>query len=182
MEVERTGLQEYASASIVYAVSALTRARSREPADARRDAMRANRLLAALSGLARWMGAEGRIVVAEAYLLLGDVAAARESLRDAQAHPQPVGEDADRLRSRFDTAHEAVLERYDVTAPQALTAAEIRVLQFLPTHLSFREIADRLHVSRNTVKTQVISAYRKLGVSSRTEAVESAKSLSVIDV
>jgi ATP/maltotriose-dependent transcriptional regulator MalT len=38
-----------------------------------------------------------------------------------------------------------------------------------------------LHVSRNTGKTQVISAYRKLGVASRTEAVESARSLAMIE-
>jgi LuxR family maltose regulon positive regulatory protein len=41
----------------------------------------------------------------------------------------------------------------------------------LSTHLSFREIGERLFVSSNTVKTQACSAYRKLGVSSRSAAV-----------
>ena len=41
-----------------------------------------------------------------------------------------------------------------------------------PTHLSFREIGERLYVSRHTVKTQAISIYRKLGVSSRSETIE----------
>ena len=36
----------------------------------------------------------------------------------------------------------------------SLTTAELKILQFLPTHLSFREIADRTFVSANTVKTQ----------------------------
>jgi LuxR family maltose regulon positive regulatory protein len=56
-----------------------------------------------------------------------------------------------------------------------LTPAEIRVLRFLPTHLTFPAIADELFVSRNTVKTQAISIYRKLGVSSRKPAVEAAR-------
>jgi LuxR family transcriptional regulator, maltose regulon positive regulatory protein len=47
----------------------------------------------------------------------------------------------------------------------------------LATHLSFREIADQLHVSRNTIKTQAISVYRKLGVSSRSDAISEAKRL-----
>jgi hypothetical protein len=38
-----------------------------------------------------------------------------------------------------------------------------------------------LHVSRNTVKTQVISSYRKLGAASRTEAVDVAARLGVIE-
>jgi LuxR family maltose regulon positive regulatory protein len=42
----------------------------------------------------------------------------------------------------------------------------------LPTHLTFREMGERLNVSRHTVKTQAMSVYRKLGVSSRSEAIE----------
>jgi LuxR family maltose regulon positive regulatory protein len=62
-----------------------------------------------------------------------------------------------------------------------LTRAELRLLPLLATHLSFREIGDRLYVSRNTVKTQAISAYRKLGVSSRSAAVDRASELGLVD-
>ena len=51
-----------------------------------------------------------------------------------------------------------------------LTPAELRLLPLLSTHLSFREIGEQLFVSRNTIKTQAISVYRKLGVANRTEA------------
>ncbi|HET6752381.1 MAG TPA: LuxR C-terminal-related transcriptional regulator, partial [Jiangellaceae bacterium] len=54
----------------------------------------------------------------------------------------------------------------------SLTTAELRLLPLLPTHLSFPEIGDRLFISRHTVKSQVNSLYRKLGVSSRGEAVD----------
>ena len=62
-----------------------------------------------------------------------------------------------------------------------LTAAELRLLPLLTTHLSFREIAERLFVSRNTVKSQAISVYRKLGASSRSEAIERALELGLVD-
>src|SRR4029450_5444747 len=62
-----------------------------------------------------------------------------------------------------------------------LTAAELRLLPLLTTHLSFREIAERLPVSRNTVKTQAIWIYRKLDASSRSEAIERAVALGLVD-
>jgi LuxR family maltose regulon positive regulatory protein len=62
-----------------------------------------------------------------------------------------------------------------------LTRAELRLLPHLSTHLSFREIGERLHVSRNTIKTQAISIYRKLGVSSRSEAVAVAEDLGLVE-
>ena len=58
--------------------------------------------------------------------------------------------------------------------PSSLTTAELRVLQLLPTHLSFAAIAERLYVSRNTVKSQAIAIYRKLGTTTRSEAVDAA--------
>ena len=51
------------------------------------------------------------------------------------------------------------------------------LLPLLSTRLSFREIGEQLHVSRNTVKTQAIACYRKLGVSSRNEAIDRAAEL-----
>ncbi len=62
-----------------------------------------------------------------------------------------------------------------------LTTAELRVLQFLPTHLSFPEMAERLFVSANTVKTHARSVYRKLGASSRGEAVVRAREAGLLD-
>ena len=61
------------------------------------------------------------------------------------------------------------------------TPAELRVLQFLSTHLSFQDIGDRLSVSRNTVKTHAMSIYGKLWASSRNEAVERAVQLGLLE-
>ena len=59
----------------------------------------------------------------------------------------------------------------------SLTAAELRLLPRLSTHLSYAEIGERLYVSKNTVRTQAYSVYRKLGVSSRSEAVVRTREL-----
>ena len=63
-----------------------------------------------------------------------------------------------------------------------LTPAELRLLPFLCTHLSFGEIGEKLYVSRNTIKTQAISVYRKLGVTSRSDAIDCAARLGLVDV
>ena len=55
-----------------------------------------------------------------------------------------------------------------------LTPAELRTLQYLPTHYSFREIGEELVVSVNTVRSQAQAVYRKLGANTRREAVERA--------
>ena len=54
------------------------------------------------------------------------------------------------------------------------------VLPYLQTHLSIREIGERLFISRNTVSSEVGSIYRKLGVSARSEAVERAMGLGLL--
>jgi LuxR family maltose regulon positive regulatory protein len=56
----------------------------------------------------------------------------------------------------------------------------MRLMPFLPTHLSFREIGDELNLSRNTIKTQAISIYRKLGVSTRGDAIDEAVRLGLV--
>ena len=62
----------------------------------------------------------------------------------------------------------------------ALTGGETRVLRYLPTNLSAREIADELYVSVNTVKTHQRHLYQKLGASGRSQAVERARTLGLL--
>jgi LuxR family maltose regulon positive regulatory protein len=62
---------------------------------------------------------------------------------------------------------------------EQLTAAEVRILELLPTS-TYLQIAAILYVSRNTVKTHLRSIYQKLGVASRTEAIERAVDLHLL--
>jgi len=55
------------------------------------------------------------------------------------------------------------------------------VLPLLATHLTIAEIAERRYVSRATIKTQAVSIYRKLEVTRRSEAIERAAKLGLID-
>jgi LuxR family maltose regulon positive regulatory protein len=63
----------------------------------------------------------------------------------------------------------------------ALTAAELRLLPLLTTHLPLPEIGEELFLSRNTIKTQANSIYRKLGASSRSQAVARARELGLLE-
>ena len=58
---------------------------------------------------------------------------------------------------------------------EALTDAELRVLQLLPGDLTYREMAQHLYVSLNTVRTHALRVRRKLGASTRAEAVSQAR-------
>jgi LuxR family transcriptional regulator, maltose regulon positive regulatory protein len=69
------------------------------------------------------------------------------------------------------------------TSPGAssLTAAELRILPMLATHLSFPEIGAKMFLSRHTVKSQAMSIYRKLGASSRHQAVTRSRELGLLE-
>jgi LuxR family transcriptional regulator, maltose regulon positive regulatory protein len=62
---------------------------------------------------------------------------------------------------------------------EPLTVAENRVLELLPTS-TYLQIAETLYISRNTVKTHLRSIYQKLGVASRSEALERAVDLRLL--
>jgi LuxR family maltose regulon positive regulatory protein len=83
-----------------------------------------------------------------------------------------------------------ILERFDAQTPRPagpvdavsvpLTDSERAVLRFLPSHMTNEEISQALFLSINTVKTHLRSAYRKLGVSSRREAIARGRRLGLL--
>jgi LuxR family maltose regulon positive regulatory protein len=181
-QLATAGLEDEPGGALVYAAAACARAQAGRVEQAREDADRGARMLAALGDAAPWYAAETHIALGRGLLRLSDAADARGHLTAAGRMLRPLP-DAPGLRSRLDEAW----ERADsfaigaVAGPSALTIAELRVLRFLPSHLSFREIAERLHVSANTVKTQAHAVYRKLDASSRSEAVARAGLIGLID-
>jgi LuxR family maltose regulon positive regulatory protein len=181
-EVVRLELAEEPGSALAFAVSAFALAHD-GPVDAARSAVGdAHRLVAAMGDAPPWFDAEVRVVLARAELRLSDAAAARRLLVDASRALRAVPETTAMHAWINDTWERAdTFAAGAVSGPSTLTTAELRVLRFLPSHLSFREIAARLHVSANTVKTQAHAVYRKLYASSRSEAVARAREVGLID-
>ena len=122
-----------------------------------------------------------RVVTARALLLLDDVPAARAQLAQAARYLHRTPDATVVIREWIERAWAEIDTARSVVGRWPLSPAELRLLHFLPTHLTFREIADDLFVSANTVKTQARSIYRKLGVSSRAEAVDCARGAGLLD-
>jgi LuxR family maltose regulon positive regulatory protein len=69
---------------------------------------------------------------------------------------------------------EAILAAFSKSRPQTLSDRELDVLRLMAEGLTYNEVANRLFVSVNTVRTHVKAIYGKLGVSNRTQAIEQA--------
>lgn len=128
-----------------------------------------------------WLAVRGRLQIAKVAVALADTTTARHLLRET--------DDILRYRPELGTLVDEVSELREVVASSApggavggppLSPAELRLLPYLQTHLTMAEIAGRLFVSHNTVRSQVGSIYRKLGASSRSDAVQLATSVGLL--
>jgi LuxR family maltose regulon positive regulatory protein len=178
--IRRGHTESHITSAVVFALAARIAAHRRDLPLARFDLRNAQRLRPLLSHAMPWYTVETLLQMAEAAVVLGDPGGARTFLRDAEAvlRRRPdlgsLGKRTDELRGRAGAL--------DVPAGAAstLTSAELRVLPLLLTHLTLGGIADRLFLSRHTVKSQVWSIYRKLGAHTRSEAVGRAQELGLI--
>src|SRR3954451_7687485 len=175
-QTDRVGLGEYPTSALVYAASAAAHAHSGRLAECERDTRQATRLLAKLADFTPWYKAECSIALAWAGLRVGDLPAAQALLKDAERELRMIP-DATTAREWLSacSVQTALVASARNSEAHPLTTAELRVLQFLPTHLSFPEIALELFVSTNTVKTHARAVYRKLAASCRNEAVTNAR-------
>ena len=162
---------DYWTSALVYAWAARIAAQQGDLAQARQHAAHAARLRPLLTYALPVVSAQALLELARAYLALGDPSGVRAVLRqtrdileqrpDLGVLPQQAAE----LHAKLATVTEGT------SGASSLTTAELRLLPLLSTHLTLEEIGERLYVSRNTVKTQAISVYRKFGVSTRREAI-----------
>ncbi len=138
------------------------------------EVSRAARLLDQCDEMTPWLEAVSHVFVARALVRLGRPAEAKEAPgRRAGSDRSRGSAPAEAGGSRSATA--GANQRKPDGVGSDLTPAELRLLGYLPTHLSLREIAEEFVVSTNTVKSQAQAVYRKLGVSSRAEAVNVAR-------
>jgi LuxR family transcriptional regulator, maltose regulon positive regulatory protein len=178
--VTNAHLEECATSLVLYAAGARVAIHHGNLEQAERDLARARQLRLRVTHAVPYYAVQARLELTRAYLALAEVAAARRVLREVDDllrwRPDlgTLPHQASQLRSQLDHA------RGDGIGMAPLTTAELRLLPLLATHLSFREIGQRLYLSQHTVKTQAMSIYRKLGVSSRGQAVQRVQEIGLL--
>ncbi|MGZ4187998.1 MAG: LuxR C-terminal-related transcriptional regulator [Solirubrobacteraceae bacterium] len=178
---ETHGLRDYATQSICSAVNALIHAHRGEPIAARGAVSDAKRALAAQRRYGTWFAAQGRLILSAAFVELDALAEARMMLSEARALVHGDADAAHLHRWAEELARGLEGRTGSLPEGEALSIAELRTLQYLQTHLTQREIADRLFLSRNTIKTHTGALYRKLAVTSRSAAVERGRELGLLE-
>ena len=179
--VEEHRMHDYATSVLAVAVAARHAVHRGDLEQADRLIARAMRARPACTFVMPFFAVGVRMQLAKVHLARGDVSTARHLLReidDILLHRPHLGALVDQV-----TALRALLSASTQGAPGGappLTAAELRLLPYLQTHLTLAEIAERLFVSRNTVGSEVTSIYRKLGVSSRADAVRQATAVGLL--
>jgi LuxR family maltose regulon positive regulatory protein len=182
MVVKEAGLSDYSTSALVHVGTARIALHEGRQEDAQAAVTAAHRLRPMLDLGIPWLTMQVGIELARAHLALAEPGPARTVLGEAEqvlaARPQMgiLVEDARELKDRL-----AATSGPDGAWAMSLTRAELRLLPYLATHLTFPEIGSRLFISRNTVKSQAVSVYRKLGVSSRSDAIERAVAIGLLE-
>ena len=176
--LDQAGLED----ATVFAAQARVALHRGDVPAARRELASAQRLRSLLTYALPHLAVQTRIELIRAHIALADTSGARTLMREVddvlKLRPSMgilVGE-AEALRAQLSKQRSSI-----GPGASALTAAELRLLPLLATHMSFPEIAGERFVSPNTIKAQAISIYRKLGVSSRHQAVTRSRELGLLD-
>ncbi len=150
--------------------------------EARRQLARGMRARPSATYLLPYHAVRLRLRLAKVHLAIADVPTARQLLReidDMLSHRPALGTLADEVRD-FRGVLASSADSGSAAGLLPLTPAELRLLPYLQTYLTADKIAERLFVSSHTVKTQIKAVYRKLGVSSRNEAVQKATAIGLV--
>ncbi len=172
-------LSEYAVNAIVQAARARWLLHHNETEQGRAVLLEAMRLRTSITWVNPWAAVWVRAEMADAHLASADPEGARVLLHeiDEILYRRPK---LGRLGARADMLRLTLTNWPTDSRGTTLSTAELRLLPYLQTHLSLKEIGERLYVSRNTVSTQTNSIYRKLAVSGRSEAVDRARALGLL--
>ena len=179
--VQAGHFDDYWSSAIVYAWAARAALHQGNISLGRFYLGRAARLRPLLTYMLPVVSVQALLEMAHSYITLADPAGAAAVVTQAERILQQrpdlgiLPQRAAELRAALATI------KADGAGPSALTAAELRLLPLLPTHLPFPEIAAQMYLSRHTIRSQALSIYRKLGATSRTQAVTRARELGLLE-
>jgi LuxR family transcriptional regulator, maltose regulon positive regulatory protein len=179
--IERSRMHDYATSVLAFAGAARLAIHRGDLEEANLRLTQAMRARPSLTFALPYLAVRVRLQLAEVYFAMADASTAHHLLReidDIMLRRPALGALAEEVSEfRSLVASDAQVEG---TSGPPLTSAELRLLPYLQTHLTLREIGERLFVSRNTVSSEVSSIYRKLGVSSRGAAVEQATTIGLL--
>jgi LuxR family transcriptional regulator, maltose regulon positive regulatory protein len=180
--LDRTGLEDVYATPLVCAVQARAAMHRGDVALVRQQLVDAQRLRPLLTYALPHLAVQARIELIRVHLALGDPAGARTLMRevDELLRRRPG------LGTLTGQAQEVRAQLSKQRAPStlgasALTAAELRLLPLLSTHLSFPQLGKEMFLSKHTVKAQAQSVYRKLGATSRSQAVMRAREVGLLE-
>ncbi|HLI36629.1 MAG TPA: LuxR C-terminal-related transcriptional regulator [Streptosporangiaceae bacterium] len=178
--IDEHRLHDYVTCLLAFAEAARQSVHRGELTEARRQLTRAMRARPSATYAFPWAAVRLRVELAKVCFSIAEVVTARQLLReidDILTHRPALGTLTGEVEEfRRVLASSAA----GVTGRSALTPAELRLLPYLQTHLTANGIAERLFVSSHTVKAEVKSIYRKLGVSSRHDAVQKATAMGLL--
>lgn len=178
--IETSGIEEFMGSALVRGVSAQLAMRRGDTAAALREVAEAENLLRFVADDVAVFAVAVRVLNSRTLIDAGDLAAAAAVIAvldtlvgDESAFPMAA--------QWLGALHTRLAEVQGQHGNTALSPAELRLAPWLATQFTYPDIAERLFVSVHTVKAQVTSIYRKLGVTSRTQAVERMRQLGLID-
>jgi LuxR family maltose regulon positive regulatory protein len=179
--IDQHRLYDYAVSVLAFEVAARLAVHRGDLEGAHRQLTRAMRARPSCTYVLPFFAVRARLQLAKAYSTRGDQATARHLLREIDEillHRPALGALVDQVSNVRQTV--TANAQVGGTGAAPLTGAELRLLPYLQTHLTIGEIGERLFVSRNTVSSEVASIYRKLGVSSRNDAVQQATRIGLL--
>jgi len=151
------------------------------PTGASREFERALRIRRSQPGISPWATVEVQIRLASVLAGTGDRHGAVALAAEARLLLASAPDGADALLARLDRLEQRLAGRpRGVLVVDPLTDREVGVLRLLRGSLSIREIGQTLNVSQNTVKTHTSAIYRKLGVSSRHDAIRRGRDMDLL--
>ena len=97
-----------------------------------------------------------------------------------QAASEAVAEDRELIGAADEVAAEATTQAQARVRAASITRSEAQILRYLPQPVPFSVIADKLGISRSAAKDRAERLYKRLGVHSRDEAVNRARTLGLL--
>ena len=179
--IDERRMHDYATSVLTFVAAARLAVHRGDLKAADRQLTQAMRTRPTCTFVLPFLAVRVRLQLAKVYRATGDTTTARHLLKeidDVLLHRPALGA----LVTEVDGFRQILTSSAQVGATGAapLTPAELRLLPYLQTHLTIREIGQRLFVSRNTVSSEISSIYRKLGVSSRGDAVGHATAVGLL--